>query len=213
MKTVFGDRIAPTLVSCTLISEQGLRDSETAGSFCIPLSAHPQKGMQNMKLQVRYDESCQIIEFDETTEDLAWLGLDFEGEDISPEEREKRIQEAFDEQYNKPEYNNWHKHARHSVPLGLYCDNGDDGSNRDYDPLVKSVSDKRLLFKDELDREERAEYEDTCDWIRTVLKDKPQWSAAFIAVRIDGEKVKDYAATIGVDPTTVTHWLRRAEKS
>ena len=165
-----------------------------------------------MKLQVRYDQSCQIIEFDETTEDLAWLGLDFEGEDISPEEKRRLIQEAVNEQLNKPEYNNCHKHARHTVPLGLRFDNGDDGSNRDCDPLVKSVSDKRLLFKDELDREERAEYEDTCDCIRTVLKDKPQWSAAFIAVHMDGEKTKDYAASIGVDPTTVTHWLRRAEK-
>ena len=67
MKTVFGDRIAPTLVSCTLISEQGLRDSETAGSFCIPLSAHPQKGMQNMKLKLlliqwgQVQELCEFI--------------------------------------------------------------------------------------------------------------------------------------------------------
>lgn len=165
-----------------------------------------------MKLEFRYDESCQIIEFDETTESLAWLGLDFEGEDISPEEKRRLIQEAVNEQYNKPDYNNWHKHARHSVPLGLYTDNGVDRDDRDCDPLVKSVSDKHLLFKDELEREERAEYEDTCDWIRTVLKDKPQWSAAFIAVRMDGEQTKDYAASMGVDPTTVTHWLRRAEK-
>ncbi len=29
---------------------------------------------------------------------------------------------------------------------------------------------------------------------------------------MDGERTKDYAASIDVDPTTVTHWLRRAEK-
>ena len=29
--------------------------------------------------------------------------------------------------------------------------------------------------------------------VEPVLRDKPQWSAAFIAVRMDGEKTKDYA--------------------
>lgn len=55
-------------------------------------------------------------------------------------------------------------------------------------------------------------YEAICEWVRSVLADKPKWAEAFIAVHMDLVPTKDYAASLGVDPTTVTHWLRRAEK-
>lgn len=166
-----------------------------------------------MKLKIRYDEAYQVLDLGEKATEQLWVSLDLDGgEGLTQAEREKRIQEAFDERYNKPEYNCWHRHARHTVSLGLYSDNGEDDDDRDGDPLVKSVSNKRLFLQDEFSRAEREEYEDICEWIRRVLKDNPQWSAAFIAVHMDGEQTKDYAASIGVDPTTVTHWLRRAEK-
>lgn len=42
---------------------------------------------------------------------------------------------------------------------------------------------------------------------------KRKWAEAFIAIRIDGVSVNDYAAAIGVkDASTVSKWLSRAEK-
>lgn len=214
MKTVFGDRIAPTLVSCALFSERGLCGFGNRRLLLHSAVGPPaERNAKKMKLKIRYDEAYQVLDLDEKVTEQLWVSLDLDGgEGLTQAEREKRIQEAFDERYNKPEYNCWHRHARHTVSLGLYSDNGEDDDDRDGDPLVKSVSNKRLFLQDEFSRAEREEYEDVCEWIRRVLKDKPQWSAAFIAVHMDGEQTKDYAASIGVDPTTVTHWLRRAEK-
>ena len=66
-----------------------------------------------MKLKVRYDESVQTIDLDTKAAQEMWLSLGFEDEETEQEEKERRIQEAFDEQFNRPEYNNWHKFDRH----------------------------------------------------------------------------------------------------
>lgn len=166
-----------------------------------------------MKLKVRYDDTYQIIEFDETSESLAWLGLDLQVDDYAPDEFWRLIQEAFDERYNKPEYNCWHKHNRH---IGFSkATPGKDDAEEDVDssePLMDEVFDDRIFRKDELAREEAESYEAICCWVRQVLKNKPKWADAFIAVHMDEIPTKEHAASIGVDPSTVTHWLRRAEK-
>lgn len=77
---------------------------------------------------------------------------------------------------------------------------------------MSEVADDRIFRQDELSREEREQYEAICGWARCILADKPRWAEAFIAVHMDLVPTKDYAASIGIDPTTVTHWLRRAEK-
>ena len=42
---------------------------------------------------------------------------------------------------------------------------------------------------------------------------KPKWADAFIAVRMDGMSVNDYAASIGLsDASVVSKWLTRAAK-
>ena len=60
----------------------------------------------------RYDREFQTIEMDLEEAKGQWLSVDLE-EDLTEEELEKRIQEAVDEQYNRPEYNNYHKFYRH----------------------------------------------------------------------------------------------------
>ena len=77
---------------------------------------------------------------------------------------------------------------------------------------MSEVADDRIFRQDELAREEREQYEAICEWVRSILADKPKWAEAFIAVHMDLVPTKNYAASLGVDPTTVTHWLRRAEK-
>ena len=66
-----------------------------------------------MKLKIRYENEYQTITLDaETTEEL-WVSLSLEGEGLSQEEREKLVQEEWEKQFNRPDYNCWHKFWRH----------------------------------------------------------------------------------------------------
>ena len=123
------------------------------------------------------------------------------------------IQEAFDVKYNRPEYNSWHKFDRHRGNSKAQSVN--DGGEVDADssePLMDEVADDRIFRKDELDRDERESYEAICDWVHKVLARKPEWAYAFIAVRIDGEAIREYAARIDADENNITQKLKRAEK-
>ena len=40
----------------------------------------------------------------------------------------------------------------------------------------------------------------------------PEWADAFIAIRLDGESVREYAARIGADENNISQKLKRAEK-
>ena len=74
------------------------------------------------------------------------------------------------------------------------------------------VADDRIFRKDELFHEEQEQYDAVCDWVRETLKGEPYWVDAFIAVCMDGVNTKDYAASIGKEPSVVTYWLIRAKK-
>ena len=100
-----------------------------------------------MELKIRYENEMQTIELDSAATDQLWVSLSLEGEGLSQEEREKRIQEEWDKQYNRP-----------------------------------------------------------------VLAKKPEWADAFIAIRLDGESVREYAARIGADENNISQKLKRAEK-
>ena len=64
-----------------------------------------------MKIKVRYENAYQTLEVD--TEEM-WVSLSLESDkDLTQEEKESFIQDAFEEKFNKPEYNNWHKFDRH----------------------------------------------------------------------------------------------------
>ena len=183
------------------------------GSLCVPPSLPSDGRDAIIKLKIRYDTSYQTLELDEQATEQLWVSLDLDGEGLTQEERETLIQRTFEERFNKPEYNSWHKYDRHSGETKAKP--GKDDAEDEVDPaepLMDEVADDRIFRRDELDREERESYDAICQWIREVLKDKPQWAAAFVAVHMDSLPTKDYAVSIGVDPTTVTHWLRRAEK-
>ena len=77
---------------------------------------------------------------------------------------------------------------------------------------MNEVADDRIFRKDELDLNERENYEAICGWVRNVLACKPEWADAFIAVRMDGEPICEYAARIGADENNITQKLKRAEK-
>jgi DNA-directed RNA polymerase specialized sigma24 family protein len=45
-----------------------------------------------------------------------------------------------------------------------------------------------------------------------VLQQKPDWADMFIAIRIDGEPIRHYAARNGVSENSITQKLKRAVK-
>ena len=56
------------------------------------------------------------------------------------------------------------------------------------------------------------EYEDICQWIHKALGKKKDWADMFIAVRIDGVSIREYASSIGVSENNITQKLKRATK-
>ena len=118
-----------------------------------------------MKLKIRYDEAYQVLDLDEQATEQLWVSLDLDGgEALSQEEREKRIQEAFDAKYNRPEYNSWRKLNRHRGESKAKP--GKDETEDDVDtsePLMSEVADDRIFRQDELSREERSSTKPSAD--------------------------------------------------
>ena len=164
-----------------------------------------------MRLSIRYENQFQSIELNEEETREMWISLSLEGENLEKDEKEKLIQEKFDEKFNKPEYNIWHRETRHLTTSRKRLN--DDGDEYDTsEPLMKEVTDDRIFRKDEIERTNQAEYEDICQWIRTTLGKKQDWADMFIAVRIDGMSIREYASSIGVDENNITQKLKRATK-
>ena len=149
-----------------------------------------------MELKIRYENEMQTIELDSAATDQLWVSLSLEGEGLSQEEREKRIQEEWDKQYNRPEYNVWHRETRQGDP----------------DDAAFDIMDYLLTTNDIEMHDHNFEYQDVCAWVRKVLAKKPEWADAFIAIRLDGESVREYAARIGADENNISQKLKRAEK-
>lgn len=140
-----------------------------------------------MKLKIRYENEFQTVELDEkATQDL-WVSLSIDSDDDMPqEEREKFIQEVWDEQYNKPEYNIWHRETRHIDPTpkrkrmdgrrGYICGEVDDDSFNIMDYLAVTDADYETDDK----AETREKYERVCRLIHETLK--PDFAEIFISI-------------------------------
>ena len=167
-----------------------------------------------MKLKIRYEQELQTIELDAEATEQLWVSLSIEGEGLSQEERERRIQDAFDEQINKPEYNIWHRETRHidPTPKRKHMDGRRGYIQGDPDDAAFDIMDYLLTTNDIEMHDHNFEYQDVCAWVRKVLAKKPEWADAFIAIRLNGESIREYAARIGANENNITQKLRRAEK-
>ena len=166
-----------------------------------------------MKLKVRYDNAYQTLELNAKETEGLWISLSLEGDGLSQEDFEKLIQDEWEERYNKPDYNSWHKFDRHRGYSKSQPGKDDDEEDVDSsEPMIKEVADDRIFRRDELARIENEEYEEVCQRIRAVLKKNPDWAEAFIAVCLDGEEETAYARRIGDTQSNVAHKLARAKK-
>ncbi len=155
-----------------------------------------------MRLRVVYEDEAQYLEInDEATAQLTVsLGVDVTG--ATQEEKEQMVQEAFNVQFNRPDYNNWHKMERH---WGNPETKGD-SDEKDYNNGL-GINDGYDQFAEE---EKRWEEEEVREKVRTMLS--PLQADAVIAVYLDGISITAYAAAQGVTKSAISQRLETAKK-
>lgn len=158
-----------------------------------------------MKLKIRYENEFQTIELDAKAIEEMWVSLSIEAdEDMTQEEKENIIQEAFEERFNKPEYNNWHKFNRHRGNLKKqFRQDDEEGDESDG---IDTVADN----SQEEERNSQYEYEDLCLRIRKALKS--EYADVIIAVCLDDMTPEEYAQRNGLKRDAVYKRLQRAKK-
>lgn len=155
-----------------------------------------------MNLKYRCDEEHGEIKL--SLEDLkevgAWLNIE---ECDDQKEYERRIQEAYDEQWNGPDYNIYHRETRHidPNPKRKRMDGCKEYIQRDPDDPAFDIMDY-LAVTSSADSDGEAE----CQWIRKVLHKKPDVAEAFIATRYGDTTIRDYVtkqAGVGATPKDI----------
>ena len=104
-----------------------------------------------MKLRIRYEDTYQTLELDaEDTQNL-WVTLSLEGDDVTQEEKEDMSREAWEREFNRPDYNSWHKFNRHRGYSKAQPGEEDEDTDN-AEPLMEEVADDRIFRKDEIKR-------------------------------------------------------------
>ncbi len=162
-------------------------------SFCVPRPL-PWIKEHKLELKVRYDNGYQTLSLDDAATETLWVILSVEDEALGKDE--KSIQEAFEKQFNRPEYNDYHRENRRHYSL----------RDDDVDMWVYEGDPAFILEREQ----EESESDKVYQMIREHLK--PEWAELFIAVRLEDKSIRDYAASIGVNENNLTKKLERAEK-
>jgi hypothetical protein len=165
-----------------------------------------------MELKVCSENNVMYLDLDDKATKQLYVTLSIvEDPDATKEENEKRLQEEFDIQFNRPDYNNWHKETRHIDPTPkarrldgkkgyITAEPGDTS----FDPM-----DNLAVTYDNYDS---GADEETCRRVREALPKHPDWADIVIAIRIDGVPVKKYASQHQMSESSVSHKLARALK-
>ena len=155
-----------------------------------------------MKISIIYDNRRQILEV-ETDELIGWLNIDVEP-NSSDEVLQKIVQEKIDKDFNRPEYNNWHKFDRHrGMPKRAY--RRDDEAEDETD-IMDSFGD----YAQETERNNKYEYDALCQLIHNSLK--PSYADVLIAICLDSKTPEEYAIENGEKRDAVYKRLQRAKK-
>jgi len=171
-----------------------------------------------MKIRVLYEDNIKNGHKFYTTIEIpdddysVMLDIDYEQRlaEAKPEKKAgvkrcETVQEMFD-MMNKKEYNHWRRYHRHlGNPKTFY--RKDDESEDETDVMDTIADDTQ-----EIERNHQYEYEDVCQKVRSALGKKQEWADIFIAVRIDGTPIREYAKRLGVNENNITKKLKRAEK-
>lgn len=164
-----------------------------------------------MNLRIRYDEKFQTLVLDEKAAEEMWISLGIEDETVTSEEKEKILQERVDAEYNRPEYNNYHKFWRHHGDSKAQPSEEEDEIDTS-EPLMKEVADDRVFKKDELKRAEIEDDEAIRAWVRRMLWKKPELAEAFIETKYQGMSIREYATRLA-GPDASPEDIERLENS
>ncbi len=171
-----------------------------------------------MEIKVRYENQVTTIQVPE--EDFTvMIEMDYQERCAAADDpasiTRRTPQEILDTEINRPDYNNWHRHWRHTdgdaIPPRLdhkagFLSRNQDDSGAPHHYTVEDFPDVAGPLR-QLTEES---YEETCALVRRVLK--PSYADMVIAIHIDGMKIVEYAALISDKPDNVSHRLHRAEK-
>ena len=171
-----------------------------------------------MKITVYYDNHRTTIDVPEEDFTLM-IQTDYERRRAAASDpdsvKPRTAQEIIKEQFNRPDYNNWHRQARHTDDdprpprldhkkgfLGRYDFNGEEIHHYTVEDFPDTALSHAL--------EKRDSYMEQCALLRETLK--PDYAEMIIAIHLDGLSLNEYAARIGDNPNNISHRLKRAEK-
>lgn len=178
-----------------------------------------------MKIKMKY-ETLEVEMDVDVNELTGWLSIEVVEEE-NEVELQKRIQEEIDKQYNRPDYNNWHRHNRHIGYSKAVSEDGEDSFGHFKEPLIEKVRDKSIFFKDEIKRNHQEEYENCCKFIAEHIKKQElldlfikfvfeDYTLREIAMiqnpRKDGMSEKEYKKLISKVENNLSHKLVRVRK-
>lgn len=144
-----------------------------------------------MKIKIRYENEYQTLEV-ENMELEKWLNISI-SEEESQEDYEKRIQDVIEERFNRPDYNSWHKHDRHTGNAYMKSKDGTVEVNTE-EAIMFRAADKSA-FSSSIDGvHNQLEYEECCETLRSLLKTAV--ADMVIAIVLDGLTVSEYAERI-----------------
>lgn len=160
-----------------------------------------------MELKIRYENGFQTLSLGEadTIQLAKCLCVEIDG--LDADEIEIVVQDAFDDEFNDPEYKNWRKNYRHRGYTAAKED--EDGHSVDPNvPLMKEMVEPWTLNYMDESIERDFNREKLIEKLRDVLK--PDAADMVISIQVDGWSVEEYAELIGDTPNNVSHRYRRA---
>lgn len=147
-----------------------------------------------MQIKIRYENKYESFDI-EINEIKGWLNIDLvEGETES--DFQERVQNMIDIEFNRPDYNSWHRHNRHIGYSKAIFEDGEDSFGHFKEPLISEVNDPCVFYKDELIKEKIENYNLVCDFIRCVYSNKPELAGIMIKVWLDGFSIREVASSL-----------------
>lgn len=164
-----------------------------------------------MIIKMRYEDKFQELEVD-AVDAGKWVNISVDDYE-SQEEFEKQVQEQVDKQFNRPEYNIYHRETRHLGDAKFRNKEGVVEVNTD-EALIRKAANDSIFTKDldELEYRMECEYQDKrCrDFVRSHLT--PAQADMVIAIALEEKTTSEYAKLVDDEPNNVSHRYRRALK-
>ena len=163
-------------------------------SLCLPPILGCERKETVLYLKYRCDEEHGAIKLniEELKEVGAWLNIE---ECDDQEEYERRIQEAYDEQWNKPDYNIYNRETRHIDP-NPKCKRMDGRKGYIQRELEDPVFDIMDYLAVAPAADAGVDDDEAEEWIRKILCKKPDVADAFIATKYGDLTIRAYAEKI-----------------